>query len=183
MSWSIHGSIRRPVGVPELLRHTREVLSRLLALDEIPELSGDAPAVTIRTAGTDITFTVLLPTGDGAEVSTLELIDYSSGDNVETMSVVAASRYYAATTCVSVVLCSAIALAAAELGGGGYFDENLGLVRPETFDPREVIATTRLSPSDLPFAQRCERYLRQFEHLGGWPEPVTLAEKAKPPQR
>ncbi|MET8760904.1 hypothetical protein [Lentzea sp. NPDC004782] len=68
-----------------------------------------------------------------------------------------------------VVLCIAIALAAADLGGGAYFDEHRGfVVEAGAHDPREMIARTRLAPNDLTFAERCERYL-----AGG---------KAKPPQ-
>ncbi|MFI6097175.1 hypothetical protein ACIA8G_16550 [Lentzea sp. NPDC051213] len=77
---------------------------------------------------------------------------------------------------MSVVLCIAIAVAAADLGGGEYLDEERAIVRPLTYEPERVIATTRLARSDLTFARRCEHYLRQFRHLGGWPQLVTLAE-------
>ena len=160
MSWSVDGSIRRPVEVSALLLRTREVLGELLATDDVPELSGNAPMVTIETSGTDIDFTVLLPTGAGAEVQTVELVDYSSEEEIETMFVVVSSRYYVASTDASVVLCIALALAAADLGGGVYFDENRGFVVPAgTYDPREMIAKTRLAPSGLTFEQRCARYL------------------------
>jgi hypothetical protein len=175
VSWSIDGSIRRPIEVSALLQHTRAVLRELLATDEVPELSSNAPMVTIETTGTDIAFTVCLPTGDGAEVDTLELLDHSSDQDAETMFVTVTSRYRVEITCVSVVLCIAIALAAADLGGGAFFDENRGIVWPLIYDPREVIAKTGLAPGDLGFLDRCERYLRQFEHLDGWPRTVTPA--------
>ncbi|MEV6242315.1 hypothetical protein [Lentzea sp. NPDC051838] len=156
MSWSVDGSIRRPFEVSALLPHTREVMGELLATDEIPELESNAPTVAIETMGMDIDFTVLLPTGDGAEVRTVDLLD----GEAETTFVVVSSRHYRATTNVSTVLCIAVALAAADLGGGSYFDDNRGFVlRAGMYDPHEFIARTRLAPSDLTFAERCERYL------------------------
>ncbi|MFC3891583.1 hypothetical protein ACFOWZ_08850 [Lentzea rhizosphaerae] len=180
MSWSIDGSVRRPFEVSALLRRTREVLGELLATDEVPELSGNAPTVTIEPVGTDITFTVLLPTGDGAEVDTVDITEWSDDD---TMFVTVTARYNHAVTRVSVVLCIAVALAVADLGGGEYLDEERAFVTPPMYDPHEVIAKTRLAPSDLTFVDRCARYLGQFRKPEDWPRVVTLAEEAKPPQR
>lgn len=181
MSWSIDGSVRRPFEVSALLRRAREVLGELLATDDVPQLSSNAPLVTIEPVGTDITFTVLLPTGDGAEVDTIDITEWC--DHGETMFVTVTARYNQEVTRVSVVLCIAIALAVADLGGGEYLDEERAFVTPPMYDPREVIAKTKLAPSDLTFVDRCALYLRQFRKPEDWPRAVTLAEQAKPPQR
>ncbi len=108
-------------------------------------------------------------------MSTLDLTEYWHEEETETMFVSVTSRYYVETTCVSVVLCIAICLAAADLGGGAYLDEERAFVQPMMYDPHEVIEKTKLLPSTDEFPERCERYLRQFGHLDG-PKRVSLAE-------
>ncbi|WDZ87748.1 hypothetical protein [Micromonospora cathayae] len=77
-------------------------------------------------------------------------------------------------TCVSVVVATALALAAAELGGGTFIDEQIRMLRPGGTVPRDVVMTTRLPPEQGDFVTGCERYLRQFPHLGDWPRDVSM---------
>ncbi len=76
-------------------------------------------------------------------------------------------------TCVGVVVAAGLALAVARLSGGTYVDEDIGMLTEPEHDPDRVIHRTRLSSSG-DFVVQCERYLRQFPHLGGWPRDRSM---------
>ncbi|WP_433552639.1 hypothetical protein ACQP08_03865 [Micromonospora zamorensis] len=77
-------------------------------------------------------------------------------------------------TCVSVVVTLAMALAVADRTGGQFTDDQIQLLRPGLTHPRHIVTATRLPREPGDFAQKCERYLRQFAHLGGWPRDVSM---------
>ncbi|MFG3417352.1 hypothetical protein ACIBTZ_29610 [Micromonospora sp. NPDC049460] len=77
-------------------------------------------------------------------------------------------------TCVGVVTATALALAVASSAGGEFVDEQIGMLRPRSSDPAHVIAATRLPPGSDDFVSACERYLRQFSHLNGWPRSLSM---------
>ena len=52
---------------------------------------------------------------------------------------------------------------------GRYVDGQIKMVPYDLSDPGTVIARTRLRAPVGDFGARCEQYLRQFPHLGGWP--------------
>ncbi|WP_229072237.1 hypothetical protein [Actinoplanes sp. DH11] len=71
-------------------------------------------------------------------------------------------------TGVAMVLSVGLALGAA-LVGGGLFETQLTVWRHDLADPAEVIAGTRVSPTDLPFREACIRYMDQFpDSKPGW---------------
>lgn len=72
-------------------------------------------------------------------------------------------------TCGGVVLATALALAVAECAGGEFRDEEIGMLVPPETDPARVVEVTRLTDPAFDFGDACERYLRQFPQLGGWP--------------
>ncbi|MEV6636091.1 hypothetical protein AB0M54_35610 [Actinoplanes sp. NPDC051470] len=72
-------------------------------------------------------------------------------------------------TGVAMALSVGLALAAATVGGG-HFSTQLTVWRPGCLDdPAEVIAGTKVSPTDLPFRDACIRYMDQFpDSRPGW---------------
>jgi hypothetical protein len=72
-------------------------------------------------------------------------------------------------TCVGVVVATAVALAAAERGGGEFVDIQVAMLRPPVQDPRDAIASMRLTDPGTGFLAQCARFMRQYEHLNGWP--------------
>jgi len=73
-------------------------------------------------------------------------------------------------TCVGVGVAVALGLATARLGHGQYIDEQIKMVSPTENDPEDIIHRTRLSGKGEDFAVQCEKYVRQFRHLNGWPQ-------------
>lgn len=78
-------------------------------------------------------------------------------------------------TCVGVVVATAVALAAAECGGGAFVDIEVAMLRPPVEDPREAVASMRLTDPGTGFVSQCARFMRQFEHLNGWPADASRA--------
>ncbi|WP_305783950.1 hypothetical protein [Symbioplanes lichenis] len=72
------------------------------------------------------------------------------------------------------ILAEAFALAAARLSGGELHDWEHDRLRGIT-DPDEAIRLTRLPPGAGDFGERCERYVRQFANLNGWPRDRSMA--------
>lgn len=75
-------------------------------------------------------------------------------------------------TCVGVVLATALSLAAAHHGRGEFLDREIGMLEPDESDPEAVLARTKLTEPGSDFAAQCERYMRQFTRLNGWPAGV-----------
>ncbi|WP_327032965.1 hypothetical protein [Micromonospora ureilytica] len=65
-------------------------------------------------------------------------------------------------------------LSVADRTGGQFIDDQIQLLRPGHTHPRHMVTATRLPPEPGEFTQRCERYLRQFTHLGAWPRTVSM---------
>lgn len=72
-------------------------------------------------------------------------------------------------TPVGVLLAVAAALASATVGSGEFVDLNIRFVDPPLSDPRTFIQRCRLERGDQPLASSALAWVRQFEHLGGWP--------------
>ncbi|MDX3639935.1 hypothetical protein [Streptomyces sp. MB09-02B] len=77
-------------------------------------------------------------------------------------------------TCVGVVTATALALAAGSLGGGEFVDAEIRMLESPEPDPARMIESTRLPDRGDDLAARCERYMRQFTRLNGWPREVRL---------
>ncbi len=58
-------------------------------------------------------------------------------------------------------LATGLALATAQLAGGRYIDEQIGMLSGR-HKPGQVISRTRLPEGGDDFALQCEKYLRQF---------------------
>ena len=67
-----------------------------------------------------------------------------------------------------------LALAAAPLSHGEYLDEEIRMLWPALHEPGQVITRTRLPKSSDDFTAQCEKYLRQFSHLNGWPQDRSI---------
>ncbi|WIN00124.1 hypothetical protein ACTOB_003809 [Actinoplanes oblitus] len=73
-------------------------------------------------------------------------------------------------TGVAMALSVGLALGAA-LAGGGHFSTQLTVWPADLANPAEVIAGTKISPTDQPFRDACIRYMDQFPDSkpgGGW---------------
>ncbi|WP_328835092.1 hypothetical protein [Streptomyces europaeiscabiei] len=79
-----------------------------------------------------------------------------------------------ARTCVGVVTAAALALAAGSLGDGEFIDAEVSLLQVPESNPARMIELTRLPDLGDDFAARCERFMRQFARLNGWPRDVRL---------
>jgi hypothetical protein len=77
-------------------------------------------------------------------------------------------------TCVGLAVATALALAAAKLGNGDFIDIEIMMLQPPVSRPDRVIELTKLPDNGSDFVERCERYMRQFVHLNGWPRTVRL---------
>jgi hypothetical protein len=77
-------------------------------------------------------------------------------------------------TCVGVVTAAALALAAGSLGGGKFIDAEISMAQPPESDPARMIELTRLRDRGDDLDARCERYMRRFPRLNGWPRDVRL---------
>lgn len=77
-------------------------------------------------------------------------------------------------TCAGVVTATALALAVADLGGGEFVDAEIRMLPSREPHPGRMIERTRLPDRGDGFAARCERFMRQFARLNGWPRTVHL---------
>jgi hypothetical protein len=78
-------------------------------------------------------------------------------------------------TCVGVVLATAVALGAAIASGGEFVDIELMMLDEPVEDPARFIKVACLSGGGGDLAERCELFMRQFPHLGGWPRDRSVA--------
>ena len=78
-------------------------------------------------------------------------------------------------TCVGVVLATALSLAAAHHGHGEFLDLEIRMLEPGESDPEAILARTKLTEPGSEFATQCERYMRQFTRLNGWPTDASIA--------
>ncbi|WP_139307431.1 hypothetical protein [Micromonospora pattaloongensis] len=196
MSIDLEASLLRPVPLAAVLTAARSTLAELLGVDATPELSvvvdrryeqGRRIAVGRRLGGVELLSTSIgdpiTPESNGSLGSIHYEIDISGcNDGVWLMVIDHAPEaggevkalFSPYRTCVGVVVATAMALAVADLGGGEFIDEQIQMLRPGHTDPRHVVKVTRLPRDQGEFATRCERYLRQFPHLGDWPRDVSM---------
>ncbi|WP_433315775.1 hypothetical protein ACQP0U_03705 [Micromonospora sp. CA-269861] len=196
MSVDLEATLARPISLAELVNAARATLAELLGVDTTPELSVfadrryeqgrrvaagrrlDAAELRSTTIGDPIerrpnglpgSIHLEIDVADSADGVWLLVMDHEpeTGGNPEAVF----SPY---RTCVGVVVALALALAVADRTGGQFTDDQIRLLRPGQTHPRQVITATRLPPEPGEFTQRCERYLRQFAHLGGWPRTVSM---------
>lgn len=80
-------------------------------------------------------------------------------------------------TCVGVVLPTALSLAAADRGCGDFVDLEIRMLEPGELDPARFVGRTRLAESETGFDVQCERFMRQFTRLAGWPRDVSLGKR------
>lgn len=77
-------------------------------------------------------------------------------------------------TCLGVLMATTLGLAAATTGEGDFVSIEIRMLEPPELNPARMIELTRLTGGDGDFAARCERFLRQFSILRGWPADVSL---------
>ncbi|GAB3980501.1 hypothetical protein V1634_15125 [Plantactinospora veratri] len=197
MSVDLAATLARPTTLAALLAGTRRTLTELLGPVPAPELDlvadrryvqgqrvdpgrrldpaelagtsiGDPiPAESATSPGTAHYEIDVPASGDGVWLTVIDHLP-EAGGGVEAVF----SPY---RTCVGVVLATALALTGAELTGGEFVDEQIRMLRPGPTAPRRFVAATRLAPPpDDDFAAACERYLRQFPTLDGWPRSRSM---------
>lgn len=180
------GTMRTPISLDELVTAAGETLRRLLGLAAVPVIEVidgghrlSAPELRSAVIGGHVPgplfeqsiarrFDFETPGGDGAR-----LMVYDRCHDQDEHDVVDAC-FSPQRTCTGVVVATALALAAAELGGGEFVDINIMMLEPPVSEPDQVIELTRLPDTGSDFGDRCERYLRQFANLAGWPPSATL---------
>ena len=65
--------------------------------------------------------------------------------------------------------------ASADHGCGEFLDLEIRMIDPLESEPSIFTQCTRLKERGTDFDLQCERYLRQFTRLDGWPRDVSLA--------
>ncbi|WP_328380927.1 hypothetical protein OHQ88_23015 [Micromonospora zamorensis] len=200
MSVDLEATLARPISLAEMVTAARATLAELLGLDTTPELSvftdrryeqGRRVASGRRLDEAELRSTTIgdplerepngMPASIHLEIGVsgfadgawLLVIDHETETGGVPEAVFSPYR-----TCVSVVVALAMALAVADLTGGEFTDDQIQLLRPGHTHPRHMVTATRLPPESGDFAQRCERYLRQFAHLGEWPRDVAMDRRA-----
>lgn len=204
MSVDLVGTMHAPVPLDVLVAAARETLARLLGLNAVPVIDVMADrkfdqghlvdtgrhlrhrehgAVLIgeRSTGSqgecpserDLGFCVA---GLGDTVRLLvydpwELLDPEAPhERVEPVEAV----FSPARTCVGVVTATALALTAGSLGKGEFVDAEISMLPSPEPDPSRMIELTRLSDRGDDLVPRCERFMRQFARLNGWPRDVRI---------
>ena len=186
MSVDLEATMEKAVALADVLSEAREILSVLLNVAAVPDLvvfadreyqqgrrvgqgrrleTAEQAGIMIGmplSEGT-VHFEIDLPrTGDGVWLMVVDGETEGWGNGRDAVF----SPY---RTCVGVALASGLALATARLAEGRYIDEQIGMISGQ-HDPDQVISRTRLPEPGQDFTIQCERYLRQFSHLNGWPK-------------
>lgn len=195
MSVDLIATIRNPVALAEVLEAERGVLKMLLATDSLPDLvvvEGSeyergvqvAPGHPMATAELAAVMVgeAIPPGPDGLagarffeldvtgveERTRIMLFDFHYDDGKHEGDWPVQALASPTRSCVGVVVAAGFALAAAIEGRGEFIDETR-MSQPPVDDPRRFIEQTRLREPDDDFAAQCERFMRQFPDLGGWP--------------
>ena len=204
MSVDFVGTMYAPVPLDALVATAEETLARLLGLQAVPVIDVIAdrtfdqgrPVDAGRRLGAQELGSVVLgervpgPPGEGSGERDVDFYVAGSMDMVRLMvfgphehpdqeaphekrepveAVFSPTR-----TCVGIVTAVALALAAGSLGDGEFVDTEVSLLREPESDPARMIELTRLPDRGDDFAARCERFMRQFARLNGWPRDVRL---------
>ncbi|MEU3646161.1 hypothetical protein AB0E59_22450 [Lentzea sp. NPDC034063] len=186
MTVDLWATMHTPISLEELVTGARDTTGRLLGIDDPPAVHvfadpqwGDAGLVY---AGRRL---------DSAEQRSLVVAEHDRDAPADRSS----RRWFRFTTsaggsavavafdhvepsfgpertCAGVVVATALALTAAERGGGEFVDITIFMLEPPEPSPQRVVELTRLPDRGPDFGPRCERYLRQFAGLDGWPPAV-----------
>lgn len=206
MSVDLVGTMRAPVRLDVLVTSAHEVLARLLGLKTPPGIEviagrrydqgrlvdagrrlspdemrsimiGEHVRGPLFERPSTCHFEFETADGDGARLMEFDPCGLSDPDDAPEARNAVEACFSPHRTCAGVVMATALALAAAELGGGDFVDIEIMMLRPPVSRPDHVIELTRLPPdSGLDFAKCCEHYMRQFAHLNGWPDTVNLSD-------
>jgi hypothetical protein len=76
---------------------------------------------------------------------------------------------------VAGVLARPVSLGAAIASGGEFIDDEIIMLDGIRWDPARFIELAGLAAGAGGFAERCERFLRQFPQLEGWPAARSAA--------
>lgn len=184
VSVDLFATVQRPVGFELLVATARATIRRLLALDVVPAIDvfadehdgqGRRLRPGRRLAASELTAETI---GGRMSAGCFDFRVATSGD---------LARFFVAPdegmldavftptrTCVGVVVATALALATALHGCGEFIDLEIRMLDPGESDPEAMIEQTRLVDPGADFAAQCERYMRQFARLNGWPRDVSL---------
>ncbi|MEU8660926.1 hypothetical protein [Actinoplanes philippinensis] len=190
MSVDLEATMEKAVALADFIDAAREVVSVMLNVSAMPALAvfadreyqqgqrvgqgrqveaAEQADIMIGVPLTEgaVHFEIDVPeTGDGAWLMVIDGAAEGWGSGREAVF----SPY---RTCVGVTLAAGLALATAQLAEGRYIDEQIGMLRGR-HEPAQVISRTRLPGRGDDFAIQCEKYVRQFSHLNGWPEDRSM---------
>lgn len=201
MSVDLAATLRQPITLAAMLERTRTILSDLLGIARVPDLEIfvdrqyqqgvrttpgrclDAAELAAAVIGDPIApdatdlddgahFEIDVPTtGDQVRLMVIDLHDEEFGeDRLHRHALFSPCR-----SCVGVAVATCLALAVAQLARGEYLDDEICMLRPGVRETDRVIDRTRLSEGGSDFAAQCEKYLRQFPDLNGWPPARSVA--------
>lgn len=200
MSVDLTAALRVPITLAATLSQTRSTLCDLLGTLDVPDLTifaerqyqqgvqtdpgrrldtaelattiiGDPIAADETGQSGSIHFEIDVPTtGDSVRLTVIDYHHEQFDENRRQREAV----FSPTRTCVGVVVATALALATAQLTHGEYIDEEIRMLQPEVHEPEQVIQHTQLPKSDTDFATQCEKYLRQFPNLEGWPQDRSM---------
>lgn len=204
MSVDFVGTMHAPVPLDALVATAQETLARLLGLQALPVIDVIAdrtfdqghPVDAGRRLGAQELGAIVVgervqgPPGEGPDERDVDFYAAGSRDMVRLMMFdphehldheapyekrePVEAVFSPTRTCVGVVTAAALALAAASLGDGEFVDTEVPLLQQPERDPVRMIELTRLPDRGDDFAARCERFMRQFARLNGWPRDVRL---------
>lgn len=183
MTVDLWATMREPISLEELVTGARDTLGRLLGIDDPPVIGvfadrqwGDTGlAYAGRRLGTAEQRSLMVAEHDRdapVDLSSRRRLHFvtPAGDGAAAWASDHVEPWFSPRrTCVGVVVATALALAAADRGRGEFVDINIFMLEPPENDPERVIELTRLPDRGPDFGPRCERYLRQFTNLNGWP--------------
>jgi hypothetical protein len=174
MSVDLVGTLPRPVTLAAVVDQARTTLAELLGDPAVPELAvirDRAYDKGVRThAGRPLTTGELAVTEiGGGERSHFDIDIPATGDIVWLMVSDDHAVFTPKRTCVGVTVAAGLALAVAKVAKGEYLDQEIWMLTPPVTNPDDVVAHTRLPDATDSFTVQCERYLRQFPNLNGWP--------------
>ncbi|MEV6237794.1 hypothetical protein [Lentzea sp. NPDC051838] len=180
MSVDLWATMRTPISLDELVAGARETLGLLLGVDNPPGIQvfadqqwGDTGLVDAgRRLGAAEQRSLMVSEDTPADTSNRRWLEFATSAGNGAWAVVfdhVEPSFRPRRTCVGVVTATALALTTARLGGGEFVDINIFMLEPPQDDPENVVERTRLPDRGTDFGPRCERYMRQFANLDGWP--------------
>jgi hypothetical protein len=178
VSVDLEATLRKPITLAAMREQARTILSDLLGAATVPDLAIFADRQYRQGVRTDpgrcLDAAELTATAIGGPIAPDET-GVSASIDFEIDVPATGALYSAPVGRVGVTVAIGLTLAVAQLADGDYLDEQIRMLRPEVREPMQVISRTRLPEDASEFTTQCEKYLRQFPSLNGWPRDCSMS--------